>query len=143
MQFICDAPGGKTWFRIESEMEASQESLAMNHAVEKYFRREKEKAAQSYRPASQNYIEQDIGRAAHIAREMPLFLTLRDREGTPLVTAMLPPRAQENSGFRIIIVGPSNRDPYGAHGDAIAALGTHYKLKLDRENCFPYSRMPM
>jgi hypothetical protein len=124
MQFICDAPGGKTWFRIESEMEASQESLAMNHAVEKYFRREKEKAAQSYRPASQNYIEQDIGRAAHIAREMPLFLTLRDREGTPLVTAMLPPRAQENSGFRIIIVGPS-------------------KSLWDRPTAIPMARMAM
>ncbi len=130
MQFVCDAPGGKTWFRIENEAEAAQESLAMSHAVEKYFRREQEKAAQSYRPVSQNYIEQDIGRAAHIAREMPLFLTLRDREGTPLVTAMLPARGQANSGFRIIIVGPSNSDPYGTHGD-------------DRESCFPYSRGPI
>jgi hypothetical protein len=141
MQFVCDAPGGRTWFRIESEAEASQESLAMNHAVEKYFRREQENAAQSYRPASQNYIERDIGRAAHIAREMPLFLTLRDREGAPLATAMLPPRAEENPGFRIIIVGPSNGDPYGAHGDAIAALGAHFEISLDRESCFPYSRM--
>jgi hypothetical protein len=143
MQFVYDAPGGRTWFRIESEAEASQESLAMNHAVEKYFRREQEKAAQSYRSASKSYIEQDIGRAAHIAREMPLFLTLRDREGAPLATAMLPPRAQANSGFRTIIVGPSNGDPYSAHADAIAALGTHFKLTLDRESCFPYSRMPI
>jgi hypothetical protein len=142
MQFVCDAPGGRTWFRIESEVEASQESLAMNHAVEKYFRREQEKAAQSYSPASKNYIEQDIGRGAHIAREMPLFLTLRDHEGTPLATAMLPPRAEANPGFRIIIVGPSNSDPYGAQGDAIAALGGHFKLSLNRESCFPYSRMP-
>jgi hypothetical protein len=143
MQFVCDAPGRKTWFRIENDAEASQESLAMNHAVEKYFRREQEKAAQSFRPASQNYIEQDIGRAAHIAREMPLFLTLRDREGAPLATAMLPPRAQANSGFRIIIVGPSNGDPYAAHDDAVTALGAHYKMTLDRESCFPYSRIPV
>ena len=140
MQFVCDAPGGRTWFRIESEMEALQESLAMNHAVEKYFRRGQEKAALSYRPVSQNYIEQDIGRAAHISREMPLFLTLRDREGAPLATAMLPPRAVAIPGFHIIIVGPSNCDPYGAHGDAIAALGAHFNISLDRESCFPYNR---
>jgi hypothetical protein len=143
MQFICDAPGGKTWFRIESEAEAAQESQIMSHAVEKYFRREQQKAAQSFRPASPNYIEQDIGRAAHISREMPLFLTLRDREGAPLATAMLPPHAQANSGFRIIIVGPANGDPYAVHGDAIAALGVHYKMTLDREICFPYSRIPV
>ena len=141
MQFVCDAPGGRTWFRIESEMEAAQESTAMSHAVEKYFRREREKAVQSYLPSSPNYIEQDIGRAAHIAREMPLFLTLRDREGTPLATAMLPTRGEANSGFRIIIVGPSNGDPYPKQSDAIAALAAHYKLMLDRENCFPYTRI--
>jgi hypothetical protein len=143
MQFVCDAPAGKTWFRIESQMEAEQESLAMDHAVEKYFRREQEKAAQSYRPASQNYIEQDIGRSAHVARAMALFLTLRDREGTPLATAMLPPRAQFDSGFRVIIVGPKNSDPYVEHSDAIAALAAHTKLTLDRESCFPYGRLPM
>lgn len=143
MQFVCDAPAGKTWFRMENESEAAQESLAMEHAVEKYFRREQDKAIQSYRPASQNYIEQDIGRAAHIAREMAVFLTLRDREGTPLATAMLPPRGQADSGFRTIIVGPNNSDPYAAHSDAIAALGAHYKLTLDRENCFPYGRLPI
>jgi hypothetical protein len=143
MQFVCDSPGRKTWFRIETETEAAQESLAMSHAVEKYFRREQEKAAKNFRPASQTYIEQDIGRAAHIAREMPLFLTLRDREGAPPATAMLPPHAQGNSAFRIIIVGPANSDPYTAHGDAIAALGAHYEMTLHRENCFPYSRMPV
>jgi hypothetical protein len=143
MQFVCDAPAGATWFRIESENEAAQESLAMSHAVEKYFRREQDKAMQSYRPASQNYIEQDIGRTAHIEREIALFLTLRDREGTPLATAMLPPRGQADPGFRIIVVGPANGDPYVTHSAAIAALGTHYKLTLDRESCFPYARLPM
>ena len=143
MQFVCDAPGGRTWFRIENEAEAVQESAAMHHAVEKYFRREQEKAVQSYKPASQNFIEQDIGRAAHIARQMALFVTLRDREGAALATAMLPPQGRNEPGFRCIIVGPSNGDPYAVHGDAIAALAAHYGLALDRDSCFPYSRMPM
>ena len=62
----------------------------MRHAVEKYFRREWEKAAESYKPLTSVFFEQDIGKGAHIQREMPLFLTLRDDEGAPLVTAMLP-----------------------------------------------------
>ena len=28
MQFVCDAAGQKTWFRIETEAEAARESLA-------------------------------------------------------------------------------------------------------------------
>ena len=35
MRYVCDAPGGKTWFRIETEAEASMESEGMRHAVEK------------------------------------------------------------------------------------------------------------
>ena len=71
---------------------------------------------------------------------MPLFLTLRDREGGGLATAMLPPRGEDDAGFRIIIVGPGNGDPYPAHDDAIRALGTHFGLTLDRARCFPYRR---
>ena len=140
MDYVCDAPGNKTWFRIETEAEAAQESAEMNHAVAKYFRRDREKALQSYKPTSQNYIERDIGLAAHIARSMAMFLTLRDREGKPLATAMLPPGARAEADFRIIIVGPGNADPYPAHGDAIAALAAHTGLTLDRESCFPYAR---
>lgn len=140
MEFVCDAPGGKTWFRIETEGEAIHESAAMNHAVEKYFRREREKAVTSYRPTSQYAIERDIGLSAHIASSMALFLTLRDREGKALATAMLPPQGQGESSFRIIIVGPSNGDPYPAEGDAIEALGTYFGLTLDRDSCFPYAR---
>jgi hypothetical protein len=44
MKFICDAPGGKSWFRIETAAEAAAESLAMRHAVEKFFLAEEEKA---------------------------------------------------------------------------------------------------
>ena len=140
MEYVCDAPGRKTWFRIETEAEAQLESQEMNHAVEKYFSRERENAVQSYRPASANSIERDIGLGAHIKREMPLFLTLRNSEGSALATAMLPPRGGDNPGFRIIIVGPGNADPYPAEGDAIGALGNHFNLMLPRSRCFPYGR---
>ena len=91
MRYVCDAPGGKTWFRIETESEAVAESETMRHAVEKYFRKEQDRAAQSFRPISKVSFEQEIGLKAHIQREMPLFLTLREMDGTPLATAMLPP----------------------------------------------------
>ena len=138
MQYICDAPGAKTWFRIETEGEAALESDAMGHAVEKHFRQAWEAATRSYRAASGPFVEQNIGLKAHVERAMPLFLTLRDGEGTALVTAMLPPGGDEDPGFRLIVVGPENRDPYPAHGDAIRALGQHFGLTLPRERCFPY-----
>lgn len=140
MKFVCDAEGNKTWFRIESETEADQESALMSHAVAKFFRREQEKATQSYVPTSSVNFEQNIGLEAHLQREMPLFLTLRNTDGDGLVTAMLPPGGQENTAFRTIVVGASNADPYPEHGEAIKALGQHFGLTLDREKCFPYSR---
>jgi hypothetical protein len=141
MQFVCDAPNSRTWFRIETEAEAQAESDAMKHAVEKYFRREQEKAAAAFQPPpGQPFIERDIGLKAHIARSMALFLTLRDSEGAPLATAMLPAEGKEDAAFRIIIVGPANVDPYPEQGEAIAALGKHFNLTLDREHCFPYQR---
>ena len=138
MQYISDAPGRRTWFRIESEAEAAAESEIMKHAVEKYFRREREAAVRNYRPLATNYIERDIGLAAHVQRTMPLFLTLREHDGTPLATAMLPPGGKESDSFRSIIVGPGNSDPFGAHDAAIQALGTHFGLTLSRERCYPY-----
>ena len=140
MEYVCDAPVGKTWFRIETDAEAAAESQIMNHAVEKYFRREMEKAARSYRPTSASFIERDIGLAAHIKREMAIFLTLRDSEGNALATAMLPPRGESDASFRMIIVGPGNSDPYASQEEAIAALGKHVRLELPRERCFPYGR---
>ena len=77
MKFICDAPDGKTWFRIETEVEANRESVLMGHAVEKHFLREKAAAEKAFAPASTSYIESNIGLAPHIQRTMPLFLTLR------------------------------------------------------------------
>jgi len=43
-------------------------------------------------------------------------------------------------GFRIIIVAASNADPYPEQDVAIAALGAHFGLTLDRHRCFPYGR---
>lgn len=139
MQFVCDAPGRKAWFRIETEAEAAAESEAMRHAVEKYFRREREAATGRYQPApSTNYIERDIGLAAHIQRTMPLFLTLREHDGTPRATAMLPPGGAADDTFRTIVVGPANADPFASEAEAIAALAAHYGLTLTRERCYPY-----
>jgi hypothetical protein len=140
MQYICDAPDRRTWFRIETEAEAAAESAAMRHAVEKYFRQERAKAIRSFRPASSVHFEQEIGLAAHVKREMPMFLTLRDDEGEALVTAMLPPGGKDDTAFRPIIVGVENADPYPEHGEAIAALGVHFGAALDRSRCYPYRR---
>ena len=140
MRYICDAPGGGTWFRIETEAEAASESDLMRHAVEKFFHKELEKAAHSYQPISKVFFEQEIGLKAHIQRAMPTFLTLRDGEGNPLVTAMLPPGGQDDRSFRPIIVGMANADPYVEHADAIRVLGQHFGLSLDRGRCYPYRR---
>jgi hypothetical protein len=148
MKHICDGPGGKAWFRIENEVEAERESELLGHAVAKHFRRERDKAAASYKPPTGNFIEQDIGHAAHLQRAMPLFLTLRDGDGAGLATAMLPPGSTSggatgnggSGGFRIIIVGPANADPYPEHEEAIETLAAHFALALPREDCFPYRR---
>jgi len=140
MKYVCDAPGGRTWFGLETEGEAAQESQAMRHAVEKFFRKEKEKAAQSYVPGSTVFFEQEIGLKAHLQREMPLFLTLRDEDGNALVTAMLPPGGKHDRMFRPIVVGPDNSDPYPFHGDAIRALADHVGMPLDRDRCYPHRR---
>jgi hypothetical protein len=140
MRYVCDAPGGKTWFRLETVAEAVGESDVMRHAVEKYFRKEHDKAAQSFRPISTVNFEQEIGLKAHIQREMPLFVTLRDDNGEPLATAMLPPNGRDDRSFRPIIVGPGNADPYPDQGDAIRALARHYSITLERARCYPYRR---
>jgi len=140
MRFVVDAPNGMTWFRLETETEAALETQLMRHAVEKYFRIEREKAIQSYQPASKTFIEQDIGLNKHIQREMPLFLTLRDQDGKAHVTAMLPPGGKSGPGTRIIVVGPGNADPYPGEAEAIKALGDHFGLTLERDRCYPYQR---
>ncbi len=141
MQFVCDAPDGKTWFRIETEAEALAESRLMSHAVEKHFRQFRDAAIATYVPsASLPYIERDIGLGDHVRRSMPVFVTLRDANGGGLATAMLPPEGVRPDRFRCIVVGPSNTDPFADHGDAIAALAGHFKIALDSALCYPYRR---
>jgi hypothetical protein len=140
MEYICDAPNDRTWFRLMTEVEAASESAEMRHAVEKHYRRELERATASYRPLTTVFIEQDIGKKAHIDRAMPLFLTLRDQDGKPLVTAMLPPGGREDPDFTCIVVGLANADPYPKHADAIRALARHFDIALDRADCYPYRR---
>ena len=140
MEYVCDAPDGKTWFRIVTEAEAVAESQEMRHAVEKHFRQQREAAAQSFKPVSTVFFEQAIGLEAHIKREMPLFLTLRDAEGSALATAMLPPSGRPKTAFDIIIVGPENSDPYPTQAAAIRALGDHFSVALERSRCYPYRR---
>lgn len=142
MQYVCDAPGHTSWFRIETEGEAVLESRLMGHAVEKHFSRAWEAAAATYRSTASSVIEQNIGLKSHVQRTMPVFLTLRDAEGTGLVTAMLPPGGRDDPSCRIMIVGPQNRDPYPTHGEAIEKLGEHFGLTLDRSRCYPYARTP-
>jgi len=140
MRFVCDAPGGKTWFRIETEAEADAESELMRHAVAKFFRRERERALAAWSPpASAPAVERDIGLKDFIARSMPIFLTLRDHEGAGLATAMLAPEnSPQGRAFRTIIVGPANSDPLAAHGEAIRALAHCIGAGLAREECYPY-----
>jgi len=138
MIFVCDAGGGRTWFRIETAAEAQAESDLMRHAVSRYFLREHDRASSSYNPQGRVFIEQEIGRKAHVARHMPLFLTLRADDGAGLATAMLPPEGRPDGGFRVIVVGPDNGDPYERHADAIRTLGAHFRIALPREKCFPY-----
>jgi hypothetical protein len=140
MQYVCDA-SRDTWFRLETLSEAQEETRLMDHAVERYFREHYEKAQRSYvPPAGGRFIEQNIGLKDHIKRTMPMFVTLRNNDGEALVTGMLPPGGKAQPGFRPIIVGKSNSDPYPSHGTAIAALAKHLGLPLDRERCFPYQR---
>lgn len=139
MQYVCDAQG-YTWFRFETEAEAALESEAMSHAVGKHFKLAYDASLQTYAPsAAIPLIEQGIGRNAHVQKVMPRFLTLRDKEGKALVTAMLPPDGEDETALTPVIVGEGNCDPYPEYGAAIAALARHVGLTLDRDHCFPYS----
>ena len=105
MQFVCDGPNG-TWFRIETEGEASKESQLMSHAVEKYFLQAAVEAEKTFvPPASKWAFEQKIRLKSHVQKVMPIFVTLRDREGAGLATAMLPPAGEDETSFRPIVVG--------------------------------------
>src|SRR5450631_2900921 len=140
MHYVCDAED-LSWCRFVTLAEAAVEGQAMNHAVERYFRDAHDQAVASYRPpAGAPLSEQNIGLKGHIEREMPMFLTLRDREGKSRVTAMLPPTGKDEKSFRPIVVGPSNSDPYPEHSVAIALLADHFGFELNPDRCFPYKR---
>ncbi|MEZ6029188.1 MAG: hypothetical protein R3C46_05510 [Hyphomonadaceae bacterium] len=113
MQYVCDASKGRAWFRIETDAEAADESRLMRHAVEKHFLLAKARARRSYQPGPG--LERDIGLKGHLARTMPLFLTLRADDGAGLVTAMLPPGGKPLGDCPVIVVGPENADPYPDH----------------------------
>jgi hypothetical protein len=139
MLYVCDAPGGATWFRIETEAEAEAEAALMRHAVDRYFRTYEADARDQYQaPLGVASFEQAIGLKDHIARTMPIFLTLRADGGGGLATAMLPPGGRRRRDFKCVIVGVRNSDPYLEHAAAIAALAGHFQIELDREACYPY-----
>jgi hypothetical protein len=140
MRYVCDAPGGATWFRLETEAEAEAEAALMRHSVDKYFRRHEAAARESFRaPKGSATFEQAIGLKDHIAKAMPLFLTLRSADGEGLATAMLPPQGRNQVNFKIVIVGVENADPYEDFEDEIEALARHFGIELPREECFPYA----
>jgi hypothetical protein len=140
MRYVCDAPGGATWFRLETEAEAEAEAALMRHSVDKYFRRHEAAARESFRaPKGSATFEQAIGLKDHIAKAMPLFLTLRSADGEGLATAMLPPQGRNQVNFKIVIVGVENADPYEDFEDEIEALAQHFGIELPREECFPYA----
>ena len=116
-----------------------QESEVMRHAVEKYFRRERERRRESFKPLTSVFIEQDIGKAAHISA--------RCRSSSPCAMRTARRRSRPccrpgggGIGRGCIIVGPANTDPYKQHADAIEALAEHFDMPLDRAHCYPYRR---
>ena len=139
MQYVCDA-GESTWFRIETQGEATLESRVMNHTLENNFREAYETAASLHSPAkSVRFVEQNIGLKAHIQRTMPMFLTLRAKDGTPVVTAILPPSGRDERSFRPIVIGPANTNPYPKYGAAIRTLGERFGLALDPSRSYRYN----
>ena len=113
----------------------------MNHTLENTFRDAYETAAKLHSPAkSVRFVEQNIGLKAHIQRTMPMFLTLRAKDGTPLVTAVLPPIGRDGITFRPIVIGPANTNPYPKNVAAIRKLAEHYGLDLEQTRSYRSNR---
>jgi hypothetical protein len=141
MRYECDAPKGMTWFRLETAAEAEAEAAAMAHAVDKVYLRAEDAARATYRPGPG--LERDIGLKSHITRSMPLFLTLRDGDGTPHVTAMIPHQREadpQDWTVRPILVAHANKDPYPRFAEPIDALARHLGRPLRADECYPYRR---
>ena len=134
MQYICDAPEKKAWFRIESSVEAALESAVMKNAIEVQYENALRAAVQTYQPSTRlRFIERNIGLNAHVARTMPMFLTLRDSEGNHLANAMLPPCGRNDEGFVCHIVGPGGSDALKAEASAVDALERHFGLSVQNK----------
>jgi hypothetical protein len=72
-----------------------------------------------------------------VQRVTPVLRTLRDTDPIPF----LPPGGRDDPSFRIMIVGPENRDAYCDQNDAIRALGEHFGLTLSRDRCYLYANL--
>jgi hypothetical protein len=144
MRFVCDAAGGKAWFRIETAAEAAKESELMRHAVEKHFRRAHEQASQSYKAGAGA-----LRRAGHRARgaHPPGHAGVPDaaRRGGHRARHRHAPaaagRAGRAGGLQSHGCRPRERRPLPGARGAIRALGRHFGLSLDRIRCYPYGRV--
>ena len=131
MEYVCDAPGRKTWFRIESENEALVESETMRNSIEIQYESARRDAIRKYLPSPRlQSFERDIGLKAHLQRTMPMFLTLRDREGTPLANATLPPCGEYDGSYTGRVIGPNGTDALVSQADAVGALERHFGLAI-------------
>jgi hypothetical protein len=135
MQYVCDAPGRKTWFRIETDGEALLEAELMRNAIEVQYENARLAAVQTYQPSQRlQSFERNIGLKAHLERSMPIFLTLRDSEGTPLANAMLPPGGRENGLHTTRVVGPNGADAMRFEPEAVKALEKHYNIAIEADD---------
>ena len=138
MRYVCDVSERMTWFRIETDGEALLEAMATQIAVAYFFEEERRKALSSYRPRAElSFLERDIGLESHIQRTMPLFLTLRDNNGSALATTMLPLDGKDDGVFPVLVWGAGSVDAYELHTVALRALEKHFDIPIfDRaENC--------
>jgi len=54
----------------------------------------------------------------------------RDRDGTPLINAMLPPGGKDDGRYSIRVVGPGGADTDLGEVDAVQALEKHFGLSI-------------
>ena len=134
MQYVCDAPGRRAWFRIETEGEASLEAQDMGHSLDYFFRHERDTATRAYAPLrTLSFIERDIGLSAHLTRTMPIFLTLRESDGTAVASALLPQDPDQLS-IAARVIGPGDNDAFREQREALQALEKHLGKKLRRQS---------
>ena len=126
MQYVCDAPGGKTCSGSRRSRGTPGIEM-MRHVVEQSYRREQGEG-RPFRPRSNVFFEQGPS-GAHPPGDASLPDPPRCRRQRPR-DRQLPPRGREDRSFRTIIVGREN-DPYLQCADAIKTLARHYGIALD------------